>query len=258
MTTPASPPPPGRIDIHSHLLPGIDDGCREIEESIACVRMLQEAGYVGSVCTPHIWHELFPLNVPDNIRVWTDHLQADLRNAGLDYRVWPGGELRLFEGVTDWCRRHGVPTLGDSKCVLVDFWDFNWPRWINGVFVWLIERGYQPILAHPERIHCRKGLDERLRELEKMGVWLQGNFNSVTGAEGPEADDFIRQLLREDRFRLLALDMHRPDTLESRLDGVRMVAREFGPARLDLYTIEAPRQLILGSVQPQMDTEERG
>jgi protein-tyrosine phosphatase len=240
------PVPPGLVDIHSHLIPGIDDGCREIEESIACVRRLMAAGFVGSICTPHVWLDRFPSNTPENIRAWTQQVQQALSETGINYRVWPGAEVRIVDGAIEALSPRGLPTLAGSRCILVDYWEDRWHKWLETSLRRLIQDGYQPILAHPERIHRIKDLDQRLRDLEQMGVWLQGNFRSMTGEEGYVADQTVRQLLTQGRYRLLAMDMHVLDTLESRLDGMELVRAEFGPETVERLAGEAPRKLILG------------
>ena len=244
--TPA-PSRTGRIDIHSHLLPGIDDGCPDFEQTLACVRRLQEAGYVGSICTPHIYPEDPNSNRIEHVRSLTDQLDKQLRAAGVDYRVWPGGELRIFDGVIDWFKKDGVPTLAGSRCVLIDFWEKRWPKWATRAFEWLLEQDYRPILAHPERLACTKELDKQLKNISEKGVWLQGNFRCMTGEDGYGPDQWVRRLLTEGRYQFMALDVHRPETLEGRLDGMSLVEVEFGRATLDRFTVEAPRKLILSS-----------
>lgn len=239
--------PPGRIDIHSHVLPGIDDGCIDLDESIDCVVYLQKHGYVGSICTPHMWPEMYPANNVQNIAALTGVLRRDLRNAGIDYQLWTGGEVRLFPRVIDWLQAFGVPTLADSNYVLIDLWESGkWPRWVNKAVDWLIEQGYKPVLAHPERIGIQKGLEGRLDTLAADGVLMQGNFNCMTGEEGYLADLRIRQYLRDGRYTFLAMDMHRPEALPSRIDGMNLVIEEFGEDTLTEMTETNPRQLIFG------------
>ena len=233
------------VDMHSHLLPGIDDGCQSLEDSIECVGVLIERGYTGTICTPHVWPDVFPENTPDQIRQWTNELRQQLCERGIEYQIWPGGELRLSEHIIGWMKEHGVPTLADSNRVLVDYWGEKWTKWLNPCFEWLIDGGYQPILAHPERIRCKKELDKRLVALEEIGVWLQGNFRCITGGEGMFASGTFRQLMNEGRYKLLALDMHGPDSLQSRLDGIDIVEIEFGSDIVRELTVNAPRQLIL-------------
>lgn len=239
------PLPVGRVDMHSHLLPGVDDGCATLEESLACVRRLQQVGFVGSICTPHILPEMFPNNTPANIHLLVDHLQQDIHAAGLDYRIWPGGELRLSATIMDWLKTHGVPTLAGSRCVLVDFWADKWPKWVGKTLDWLLAEGYQPILAHPERIKCFSRDPRKLGELIRQGVWLQGNCRAMTGQDGYAADQLIRQCLQGGHYTFLALDMHGQSSLESRLDGMQLIAAEHGDDQLDHWMSDQPRKLIL-------------
>ena len=77
----------GRIDVHSHLLPGVDDGCRTVQESVQCARMMVEAGYTHSFCTPHVWPSL-PHNTPGNIRRMVLEFQTALDEAQIPLRVF--------------------------------------------------------------------------------------------------------------------------------------------------------------------------
>ena len=114
--------PAGRVDIHSHMIPGIDDGCQTLDESLRSVRTLIDHGYVATICTPHIWPELFPENQIEHIAMWTRSLQEQLTAHGVDYRVYPGGEVRIYPGLLDDFKSHGVPTLAGSRYVLLDYW----------------------------------------------------------------------------------------------------------------------------------------
>jgi protein-tyrosine phosphatase len=249
--------PDGLIDLHSHVLPGIDDGCQSLSESCECVGMLKDAGFVGTLCTPHIWPDMFPANVPENIHNWVHHFQQTLDEAATDYALWPGGELRLFDGVVDWCQIHGVPTLAGTSCVLMDFWAPVWPDWLDSTLDWFFEQGYQPILAHPERTPDQYRLLERLRRLHDRGVRLQGNCLPFTGAEGPEAAHIMRQLLAEQRYDYIALDMHGADSLPDRLTGLDQLRQELGQKELDRLTCEAPRQLLRQARQPNPSMRRR-
>ncbi len=240
----AEVPGVGRIDIHSHLLPGVDDGCENVEESIACIKKLQAIGYTATICTPHIIPDTFPNNTVANIARWVEQLRDELARRDIDYTIWTGGEINLSKTITDWLSEHGVPTLADSRCVLMDYWDETWPAWIDGVFQWFLDQGYQPILAHPERMRCVWNQPEKLDHLREMGVWLQGNFLPITGEDGYEADQLIHRLIEEQRYQLLGLDMHRLDSLDSRVDGMQMMLNQFGQRFLDYFTVDAPRQLI--------------
>lgn len=239
-----APPPAGRVDMHSHILPGIDDGCATVAESLESVRALIAHGYVGTVCTPHCWPNLYPANTPAHIALWVEALRQEIDKAGLDYVLWPGGELRLYPEVISWMKQHGVPTLAGSRCVLCDFWEKKWPKWVDTAFDWLLANDYQPILAHPERSSTLDHYERHLDRVVEKGVILQGNFQCFTGEAGYRADQLIRQYMDEDRYTLLALDMHRPDALPGRLDGIVVASEEYGTERINAMTDDAVRSLL--------------
>ncbi|MGB0766640.1 MAG: CpsB/CapC family capsule biosynthesis tyrosine phosphatase [Phycisphaeraceae bacterium] len=230
--------------MHSHLLPGIDDGCASLDESLESIRRLIDAGYVGTVCTPHCWPNHFPHITPEHIRAWRDALAAEIDKVGLDYRLWTGGELRIFSGAIDWMKQHGVPTLAESNCVLCDFWQAQWQPYIDDTFDWLMSEGYRPILAHPERSPTRDGYDKHLDRVTERGVILQGNLRCFTGEEGFGPDRDVRRYMDDDRYTLLALDMHRPAALQGRLDGIAIAAEEYGQARIEAMIDTNVRALI--------------
>jgi len=239
-----APLPSGRIDIHSHLIPGIDDGCIDLEESLQAIEMLRGAGYVGTVCTPHVWDANYPENSPQQVVAWGAELNEALTARGIDYQVWTGGEVRIRPGIQQWLQDFGVPTLANSRCVLTDFWDAEWEDWIDEVYQWLLLQGYKPILAHPERVMCCRDQPDRLKRLKSMGVLMQGNCRSLTGEEGHSAADAVRAWLDEGLYHIMALDMHRTQTLGSRLDGLSMLESEYGSERAAQLTERAPRQWV--------------
>ena len=240
--------PPGRIDIHNHLLPGIDDGCRDVDETLTCIRRLMQVGYRGAICTPHIYPPEFPDNTAGNIAEWTQQLREVLREAKLDFQVWAGGEMRLYpgSGMMAWIGKHGMPALGPSRCILVDYWEEEWPESVLADLRWLISHGYRPILAHPERLPPTPDIGAQLGKLAAMGVWFQGNFNCLTGLEGALAGYLVRQFLHAGLYQFLALDIHRPDTLESRLDGVALAEAEVGAEVVEQLAGTGPGELVEG------------
>ncbi|MEQ8786555.1 MAG: CpsB/CapC family capsule biosynthesis tyrosine phosphatase [Pirellulaceae bacterium] len=238
-------PATGRIDLHCHLLPGIDDGCQNLEQSIECVRRWKEAGFIGSVCTPHVGPSWYRNNTPDNIARWITTLREELAEAGIEYQLWDGGEVRLAEETIEWFSYWGLPTLGPGRCVLLDWWGDYWPDFGTEACEFLLENGYQPILAHPERLGLKQDeYDRVLARLEAIGVWLQGNFNSISGGEGPTAQRRAEQLLREDRYFVLATDTHGPGGVPSRLEGLTAARAEFGAERMTLLLETRQREIL--------------
>src|SRR5215469_7918145 len=103
----------GRIDVHSHLLPGVDDGCATLEESLACARKLVQAGYTHAFCTPHIWPNL-PKNTVEEIAQRTQRLQQAYDEASVPLKLLPGGELNLRPDIID-TALNDLPTYGMAR-----------------------------------------------------------------------------------------------------------------------------------------------
>jgi protein-tyrosine phosphatase len=236
-------------DLHCHLVPGVDDGCQAVEESLECVRRWRSVGYAGSVCTPHMGIDWFPENVPERVAVWVAVLQAAIDEAGLEYRLWPGGELRLGENVTSWLREWGVPTLGPTRWVLVDYFGRRWPDFCDRGIDYLLDHGYEVLLAHPERL----GLPEReweatMEDLARRGVRFQGNLNSIAGGEGAIAQDRALRWLHEGRYYVLGSDTHGLESVVGRQTGLKTAIRQIDADRVTELVSSRPRE-ILGVAQ---------
>lgn len=239
-------PPTGWLDLHCHLLPGIDDGCRSLAEALACVRQLQKHNFTGSVCTPHIWPRQFPDNVPVKIERFVARLNEHLQEQGFSYPLWAGGEVRMDEDTIAGFEEHGVPTLGPSRCVLIDFWGQTWPDCCDQVIDYLFQHSYQPILAHPERMNFREDeLEELLPDLRARGVWLQGNLNSLSGGEGPLAQQRMRRWLQLSWYDMAATDTHAPGQhLAGRMRGIAQLQQEVGEQETERLLRQQPRRVL--------------
>lgn len=238
-------PADGIIDLHCHILPGIDDGCRNLDESLLVVRHWRELGIRGAICTPHVCTSWYPDNNPARITAWVAALQLALDEVGIDFQLWPGGEVRLAEQTIDWFGEHGVPTSGPGRAVLIDWWGRDWPACCNATIEWLFDQGYQPVLAHPERM----GLDEVelqqvIDDLLARGVWLQGNLNSLGGGEGRDAQRRADAWLAAGRYHLLASDTHGPDSVAGRAAGLARVRQRYGETTVQKLLVDRPREVM--------------
>src|SRR6476620_5485780 len=147
----------GRIDVHSHLIPTVDDGCKNLEQSVECARMLVGAGYTHVFCTPHVWPG-YPDVKRDNVVRWTGLLQEELDFAKVPLKLLPGGELNINPGVIEMDEDKVISMGLGGKYILVDIWCDRLPEYFEPTMRWLQERGLTVILAHPER--CRAIQDE--------------------------------------------------------------------------------------------------
>jgi protein-tyrosine phosphatase len=233
----------GRIDVHSHLLPGIDDGCKTLAESLDCARMLVENGYTHSFCTPHIWPNL-PKNNIGQITVATAALQMELDGNGIALKLLPGGELNLRADLMQTALDEIVTYSMQRKFALIDLWADKLPAFFEPTVKWLRAAGMTVVLAHPERMRAVQddpGLAEYFAEL---GILLQGNL----GCFGDSPTAFSRKtaeiLLEEDRYFMLGTDLHSIDSLPLRMSGLKRVEEITGGEKLKELTHMHPGRLL--------------
>lgn len=233
----------GRIDVHAHLLPGIDDGCQTLEDSLDCARKLLEYGYSHCFCTPHIWSNL-PHNNPRDIARRTSELQAQLDRATIPLIVLPGGEINLGPNLL-----HTAPdqivTYGQAgKHVLIDLWADRIPEFFKPTIVWLQSLGLTVILAHPERMRALQDDPTLADWFAELDVLLQGNLQCFNDAPHQATRQTAERFLSEGRYFLLGTDLHGRETLRPRLEGFERVRSILDSESFDRLTIHNPSRLL--------------
>ena len=231
----------GRIDVHSHLLPGIDDGCKTVEESIACARELVANGYTHAFCTPHIWSTykgVSRVSVPR----WCAALERELAAAGVDLKLLPGGELNLYLGVEKLPPEDLVP-LALGKYMLVDLWAAELPPFFEPAIRWLHDMGLTVILAHPERMRAVQDQPDIVDYFSSLGVLLQGNLQCFSDKPGAPTRMCAERFLLEGKYFLLGSDSHNPQTMDIRMNGLARVIELVGEEAVATLTQIHPARL---------------
>ena len=200
------PPIPSK-DIHSHLLPGIDDGVKSLDESIEIIHLFKELGIYQITTTPHIMGEHYP-NTPAIIRSKLRELHARLDEKGISVKIDAAAEyyfddhfLALIESPSD------LLTFDDGY-LLVETPVFNPPPNWQEVFFELRTNGITPILAHPERYPYIAGKPEIARQIKDLGVKLQMNIPSLLGFYGEEVRKTALTLKKKGLVDFYATDCH--------------------------------------------------
>lgn len=200
-------------DFHCHLLPGVDDGVRTLDEARAAIAGLRRLGYRGGVLTPHIYPGVY-----DNDTAGLRAAFAEFRaRIGEDYALWLAAEYHvtdaLFERIAEGDLLYAP--LGDRRLVLVEFpYLMPAPRGIDALAT-LTRAGYQPVLAHAERYrYLHTDPEPWLARIARHGTWVQCNIGSLSGlyGEGPRA--LAEDLLQRGLPVLWGTDLHRPRQIE--------------------------------------------
>lgn len=195
------------IDIHCHILPGVDDGSKSMEESLAMLRIAQQNAIRTIIVTPHNKPGRHNIHIP-SMNVYIKQLQEQMGRLGLSIELIGGNELYYRMELAQELHGGVARTMADSRYVLLEFApmdDYDYLR--NGVYD-LLSEGYFPIIAHVERYQCLADHVERIKDLTGMGAYIQVNAGSVMGNVGFGMKSFTRKLLKQELVHFVATDAH--------------------------------------------------
>ena len=203
---------PEIIDIHAHILPGIDDGARDWEETEALLIAAREQGICHIIATPHFSRR----TDVDKLKELKNRTAELAQKKGLDLEISLGQELRYFEELICYLDQGKALTLAGSRYILVEFKPSDGYPTLKRAVHDLVQAGYIPILAHTERYLSlrEKG---RTEELIEKGACLQINGESLMGGLFDRTAAWCFREIRQGRIHFVASDMHRPDTRPPRL-----------------------------------------
>ena len=211
------------IDLHCHLLPGLDDGAENLQTSLTMARAAVAQGVTHVACTPHILPGVYHNHGPD-IRAATKNLQEALDREGIPLQLATGADVHMAPNFVAGLRSGELLTLADSRYVLVEPPHSVAPPQMEEFFFNLVTAGYVPILTHPERLSWVRSRYDTIKKLVQTGVWMQVTAGSFTGAFGRTALYWAVRLLDEGCVHLIASDAHdaerRPPDLASGRESV--------------------------------------
>lgn len=234
------------IDLHTHFLPGIDDGAPDMETALALARIAVEDGITHAVCTPHI-HPGRHDNTPQGIAEALDTFRAALEQAAIPLQTAFAAEVRIGPELLAADLSTYVPFLGEwehRRVVLLELPHGNIPLGSDKLTRYLLDHGVQPLIAHPERNKAVLHQPSRLLPFLQQGCLLQVTAGSLTGRFGPPAQALAESLLMDNLITILATDAHnlahRPPLLH---EGYEAAAAKVGDAAAGRLVLDNPRRL---------------
>ena len=198
------------IDIHCHMLPGIDDGPEGLDESLAMARLAVANGITESIVTPHI-HLGRYANTRESVAVVTRRFQQSLQENDIALRLRMGAEIRIGPELMTMVEAQQVPWLGSLdgyQLVLLELPHSHIPPGTDKLVKWCLQRKVRPVIPHPERNKDVIRDLEKIAPLVKLGCLLQVTAGAVAGGFGLAARKRARQLLKRGWVTFLASDAH--------------------------------------------------
>ncbi|MCB6992245.1 protein tyrosine phosphatase [bacterium 210820-DFI.6.37] len=195
------------MDIHTHIVPGVDDGAKNMEETMKMVELAYAEGIRVIMATPHYgeWNPNYnkeqAIAACRKVRDWVRAVHSDMN-------VYMGNELYYSPGIIDDLRQGKARTMGGTDYVLVEFSvDEDYPEIYDGLRAFVME-GYRPILAHIERYHCLQKELESVKKLVDLGVYIQVNARSFLGGRFDRRTAWCTKLLENGLIHFVASDCH--------------------------------------------------
>jgi protein-tyrosine phosphatase len=231
------------IDIHSHILHGLDDGAENLEEAVAMLEAAALAGTTNIVATPHanLEYEFVPELISERI--------SELQGAsGGQVRIHRGCDFHLtYENIEDALAHPDKYTINHRNYLLVEFSDLLIFKGTTEVFAQMCAAGIVPVITHPERNFLLQRRMEDLRAWVELGCLMQVTALSLLGRFGPEARSFAMMMMRRNLVHFIASDAHDAVDRTPRMDAAYdFVAKKFGPERAERLFVTNPGATLCG------------
>ena len=234
----------GMVDLHCHMLPGIDDGAPDLEVALAMARCAVADGIVVTACTPHIYPGLYE-NRREGIEAAIVAFQTHLDAESIPLRLVIGADTHLAPDLLDGIRGGRIPTLNNGRYLLLEPpHHVAPPRFEDSVFQ-LMSAGIVPVITHPERLSWIESHYEIFVRLAERGAFMQLTAGSLTGRFGRRPKYWADRMLDEGRVHLLATDAHhsskRPPLLA---EGQEAAASRIGEEQAFHLVVTRPRGIL--------------
>ncbi len=202
------------VDMHSHLLPGIDDGSPDAPTSVNYIKKMMELGYKKFITTPHVYTDLYP-NTRETILAAHQRLTEELAKEQIDVEVVAAAEYFMDDLFSDRLKKNEPLLTLHKNWVLVEISFMSPPPDLDTLLFELIMNGYQPVLAHPERYNYYHSKRQEYNRFKDKGCLLQTNLLSLGGYYGRSVQDAARYLVDEKLIDLIGTDLHHERHLDA-------------------------------------------
>ncbi|MFR0600754.1 tyrosine-protein phosphatase [Lactobacillus equicursoris] len=230
------------VDLHCHILPGIDDGSKDWATSLKLAQDAVNDGITHAVCTPHTLNGRYLNHKADVIKL-TEEFQDRIDQAGIPLTVFPGHEVRLSGGLPEALDNDDILFCDeDGQYMLLELPSNEVPHYTKSMIFQIMQRGITPIIVHPERNNEILEEPTKLQEFLEMGVLIQITASSYTGTFGKKIEDCSRDFIKAGQCVFFASDAHdlpkREYQMHAALD---KLAKEFGEGKKQEFLTNAQK-----------------
>ena len=232
------------IDIHAHILPGVDDGAESFDDSVGIIKDLVAVGVTDVIATPHFMNETNFISPKSNNHDLVNQLKERLEVEGINIGVYLGNEVYIDKNILNLLNEDKITSLAESQYILVElplndeFDDYE------DILLELMQSGYTVILAHPERYAIMQKDFKIARILYDEGILFQCNLASITGKYGHEAKKVLQKLMKEKMIFTFGSDVHRPGRLEFWESAMKKLSKYYNEREMSQILSINPERII--------------
>ncbi len=194
------------IDFHSHILPNVDDGSTSMEETIKLIKEAKQVGFTGIISTSHYLQGHYEFCGEERRKILENVKMYLVPNFT---KLYLGSEIYVSPEILELIKDSKASTINNTRYVLFELPMNSKTLFIKDIVFKLIQNGYKPIIAHPERYSYVQDDIEYVEELANMGVLFQANYGSIIGLYGSGAKKTLKKLLKNNLISFLGSDVHR-------------------------------------------------
>lgn len=233
------------IDIHTHIIPKVDDGSKSIEETFELFKEAANEGFTDIILTPHYIKEYYETNT--NIRkYWVKSIQDSLYQLEIPIKVYVGNEVYVCEDIDELIFRNKVSCLNNSRYIMFELPMNSNITYLEEVIFKITNLDKVPIIAHPERYSYVQKDIKLVQKLHEKGVLFQSNYGSILGIYGEEAKKALEKLLKSNCIDFLASDVHFKNSIYPSIEECKKrIKKIIGTEKLNKLTTINPQKVIL-------------
>jgi protein-tyrosine phosphatase len=232
------------IDIHTHILPNIDDGSRSIEETFNLIKEAKNAGFDGIVSTSHYMEGYYETDEPER-EFCINAIYKNLQTQNIDINLYLGNEIYMSENIIKLLQEGKASTINNTSYVLFELPLNAEPLNLYDVVYDMLQQKVVPILAHPERYSFVQKDPDLINDLIEKGVLMQANYGSIIGQYGEKAKIIVKKFFESNMIHFLGSDVHRLNTIYPKIPKILPVIEKIiGKEKLEELTTTNPKLVL--------------
>lgn len=232
------------IDLHSHILPGVDDGARDFEDSLNILEGLARQGITDIVLTPHYVAETSYISTRSKNLAIFEELKKKVKRAKLGINLYLANEIYIDQKIEKYLKNKKIATINDTKNLLIELPMSGEFESYEDIILSLQNKGYTVILAHPERYRSTQKDFKILERLHENGVLLQANLGSIIEQYGKHAKKTVKKLIKKDMVYCFGTDIHHARDYNEIEKAQNKIAKIIGDKKLKQLLVKNPQKLL--------------